>query len=97
MPPMRLMEPDATLESDAIATMMEGLPTGSYPQSHSDMIYCFRSLFTMFSIERRTKPMTLKYPCPSCEGLGKIVTNVHGPGCTESKTCPTCDGKKVYV
>lgn len=93
MPPQRLMEPDAQLESDAIATMLEGL-NGRYPDSHSDMTYCFRALLRMFSVERRTKPMKLQHPCPSCEGLGKIVTAVHGPGSTDAKTCPTCNGKR---
>jgi hypothetical protein len=60
-----LKEPDATLESQIIETLIAGhrewRPDLPYPESHSDMQGAVRGLLRMFEVKRRPLPIELKY------------------------------------
>lgn len=92
-----LIDEDAKLESELIATMLAGLkewrPDLDYPESHSDMQGCVRAVLRMFKIERRPLPAPLRIKCHGCDGLGDLITKVE-PGYRERKTCPVCKGKR---
>lgn len=96
MPKPTLKDEAARLESEAIETMFAGLkqwrPDLDYPQSHSDMQACFRALLVCYEIKRRPLPEPLRLKCPTCEGLGHLVTKVDA-GCRHLETCRDCTGR----
>lgn len=97
MPKPHLAEPMATLESQIIATLLEGLhqwrPDLSYPESHSDMSGCVRNLLRMFKVERALSPIPLRYPCGDCHATGCSELKA-SRGVSESTTCETCGGRR---
>lgn len=87
------------LEHDIIETLIAGhkewRPDLNYPESHSDMQGAVRALLRMFEVKRRPIAVALKYNCPDCEGLGRLVTKIE-PGIKYTDTCPTCKGKRRF-
>lgn len=98
MPKPTLVPEDNHTEHEAIECMLEGLkdwrPDLNYPESHSDMEACFRGLFVMFQVKRRSKPRPLRFPCVECDGLGYLNIKPDSAGIKSSVACKTCGGKK---
>lgn len=65
MPKPQLAEPQQTIESHLIETMIAGLKEWrsdlSYPASYSDMQACARGVLRMFDVKRAALPNKLKY------------------------------------
>lgn len=92
MPKPPLIERDAQLESDIIATLIAGhkqwRPDLEYPESHSDMQGAVRGLLQMYDIKRLPLPRRLKIQCHVCEGIRHLK-----PDPNTANTCPECKGK----
>lgn len=94
----QLFERDEVLESQIIATMLEGhhlyRPDLDYPQSHSDMQAAVRGLLKMFKVERRPLAEPLKLRCSDCKGSRELAVYQDGGRVPNHwMTCETCNGR----
>jgi len=96
MPKPTLIETDAILEREIIATMLAGLkewrPDLNYPESFSDMQGCVRGLLQMYAVTRRPLIAKLKLRCNYCDGLGNF-RRLDERGTLYIDTCKHCDSK----